>query len=109
MTAMACFGALRPMLSGDGLVVRLRLSCGEAPLALAAEIADWADRFGNGLIDLSARGNLQIRGVSDDYVALASAAETAARAAAGSGPISLTNARTAADAFATAPGLLSCR
>jgi precorrin-3B synthase len=52
------------MQSGDGLVVRLRLSCGEAALALVGEIADWAEAYGNGLIDLSARGNLQIRGVS---------------------------------------------
>ena len=47
-----CPGALRPMLSGDGLVVRLRLSCNEAPLALVADIADWAQTYGNGLIDL---------------------------------------------------------
>ena len=47
-----CPGALRPMLSGDGLVARLRLSCNEAPLALAADIADWAQTYGNGLIDL---------------------------------------------------------
>ncbi len=53
------------MLSGDGLVVRLRLSCNEAPLALVAEIADWAQTYGNGLIDLSARGNLQLRGVTE--------------------------------------------
>jgi len=60
-----CPGALRPMLSGDGLVVRLRLSCNEAPLALVADIADWAQTYGNGLIDLSGRGNLQIRGVRE--------------------------------------------
>jgi precorrin-3B synthase len=60
-----CPGALRPMPSGDGLVVRLRLTCNEAPLALAGEIADWAETLGNGQIDLSARGNLQLRGVTD--------------------------------------------
>ena len=60
-----CPGALRPMLSGDGLVARLRLSCNEAPLAHVANIADWAETYGNGLIDLSARGNLQIRGVRE--------------------------------------------
>jgi precorrin-3B synthase len=54
------------MLSGDGLVVRLRLSCNEAPLALVADIAGWAETYGNGLIDLSGRGNLQIRGVRDE-------------------------------------------
>ncbi len=59
-----CPGALRPMETGDGLIVRLRLSCGELSPSLAADIADWADAFGNGQIDLSARANLQLRGVS---------------------------------------------
>lgn len=53
------------MLSGDGLVARLRLSCNEAPLALVADIADWSEAYGNGALDLSQRGNLQIRGVSE--------------------------------------------
>jgi precorrin-3B synthase len=60
-----CPSALRPMPSGDGLIVRLRISCGEASLALAREIAHWAREYGNGEIDLSARGNLQLRGVSE--------------------------------------------
>ncbi len=60
-----CPGALRPMLSGDGLIARIRISCGEVPLALARDIADWAETYGNGALDLSGRGNLQIRGVSD--------------------------------------------
>jgi precorrin-3B synthase len=58
-----CPGALRPMESGDGLLVRLRLSGGELSPALAAEIAEGARSYGNGVLDLSARGNLQIRGV----------------------------------------------
>ena len=61
-----CPGALRPMASGDGLVARLRISCGEVPLALARAIADWAERYGNGALDLSSRANLQIRGVTED-------------------------------------------
>ena len=60
-----CPGALRPMASGDGLIARLRISCGEVPLALARDIADWAELYGNGALDLSARANLQIRGVSE--------------------------------------------
>ncbi len=60
-----CPGALRPMMSGDGLIVRLRISCGETPLRLAREIAGWARAYGNGAIDLSARSNLQLRGVSE--------------------------------------------
>ena len=34
-----CPGALRPMRSGDGLIVRLRPSCGELSAAQACEIA----------------------------------------------------------------------
>ncbi len=60
-----CPGALRPMLSGDGLVVRVRLHGGRLPVAVAERLAFLSERFGNGLIDLSARGNLQLRGVSE--------------------------------------------
>ena len=60
-----CPGALRPMESGDGLIVRLKLTGGIVPLDLAARIADWSQSFGNGEIDLTGRANLQIRGVSD--------------------------------------------
>ncbi|MGN1287014.1 MAG: precorrin-3B synthase [Bradyrhizobium sp.] len=66
-----CPGALRPMLSGDGLVVRIRPRGGRLDAAQAAGIAELAARHGNGLIDLTSRGNLQIRGVSEDgYPAL---------------------------------------
>jgi precorrin-3B synthase len=60
-----CPGALRPMESGDGLIVRLKLTGGIAALDLAMRISDWSRRFGNGEIDLTARANLQIRGVRD--------------------------------------------
>jgi precorrin-3B synthase len=60
-----CPGALRPMLSGDGLVVRVRPYRGRLDAKQAADIADLAERHGSGLIDLTSRANLQIRGVSD--------------------------------------------
>ena len=53
------------MLSGDGLIVRLRSPAARSPLALAREIADWARGYGNGEIDLSLARNLQLRGVSE--------------------------------------------
>ena len=59
-----CPSALRPMLSGDGLVVRIRPHAGRLTAAQALGIADLAARHGNGLIDLTGRANLQIRGVS---------------------------------------------
>jgi precorrin-3B synthase len=58
-----CPSALRPMLSGDGLVARIRPHGGRLSAAQALGIADLATRHGNGLIDLTGRANLQIRGV----------------------------------------------
>ena len=60
-----CPGALRPMLSGDGYLVRLRISGGVVSASAARAIADCAQRYGNGLLDLSARANLQLRGVQE--------------------------------------------
>ena len=59
-----CPGALRPMESGDGLLVRLRITGGIISAAKARIIAEAATQHGNGLIDLSGRANLQLRGVS---------------------------------------------
>lgn len=59
-----CPGALRPMLSGDGWVVRVRPPLGRLLPEQAAGIARLAARHGNGQITLSSRANVQIRGVS---------------------------------------------
>ncbi|MDO9383476.1 MAG: precorrin-3B synthase [Hyphomicrobiaceae bacterium] len=61
-----CPGALRPMQSGDGLLVRIKPSCGMVSLEQAEAIATLARDHGNGLIDLTSRGNLQLRGVSGE-------------------------------------------
>ncbi|AUH66585.1 precorrin-3B synthase [Paracoccus zhejiangensis] len=61
-----CPGALRPMLSGDGLVVRLRPRLGRLNRAQAEGLAAAAVKHGNGLMDLTARGNLQLRGVREE-------------------------------------------
>ena len=60
-----CPGALRPMMSGDGLVVRIRPREGRVSGAQLAEIARLSLAHGNGLIDLSNRANLQLRGVTE--------------------------------------------
>ena len=60
-----CPSALRPMPSGDGLVVRLRPRGGRLSSAQAAGIAELSARHGNGLLDLTGRANLQIRGVGE--------------------------------------------
>ena len=59
-----CPGALRPMESGDGLVVRIRPFGGRLDRAQVAGIAQAAQTHGNGLIELTSRANLQLRGVS---------------------------------------------
>ena len=60
-----CPGALRPMLSGDGLIVRVRPQSATLGLDELAVLVDAAGLFGNGHIDLTRRANLQIRGVSE--------------------------------------------
>lgn len=59
-----CPGALRPMDSGDGWVVRIRPPGGRLDAAQAQAIADAAEAHGNGLIELTGRANLQLRGVT---------------------------------------------
>lgn len=61
-----CPGALRPMMSGDGLVVRLRPTMGRLSQEQMRSIAQLSQRFGNGLLDLSARANLQMRGIAPE-------------------------------------------
>ncbi len=59
-----CPGALRPMQSGDGLIVRIRPPGGRLTPAQAEAIARASSEHGNGILDLSARANLQLRGVT---------------------------------------------
>lgn len=60
----ACPTLTAPMATGDGLLVRLALERPGVSPATLAEIARAAADYGNGLIDVSARGNIQIRGLS---------------------------------------------
>src|ERR1700745_500570 len=61
-----CPSAHRPMQSGDGLVARIRPRQGRLSAAQAGAIAELAERYGNGLIDLTGRANLQVRGLRAD-------------------------------------------
>jgi precorrin-3B synthase len=66
-----CPGALRPMMSGDGLVVRVRPRMAMLTADQARGLALAALTHGNGLIDLTSRGNLQLRGVrAETHLAL---------------------------------------
>lgn len=60
-----CPGLARPMPTGDGLLARVHPPLGVLTLAQARTVAGGARRYGNGHLDLTARGNLQIRGVSE--------------------------------------------
>jgi precorrin-3B synthase len=61
-----CPGALRPMESGDGLIVRVRPRGAGLARAEMQGTAVAAEDYGNGHIDLTRRANLQIRGVRPD-------------------------------------------
>lgn len=58
-----CPGALKPMETGDGLIVRVRAHCGTLSAAQILDICEIAERHGNGHIDLTRRANVQIRGI----------------------------------------------
>src|SRR5210317_637090 len=66
-----CPGAHRPMMSGDGLIVRVRPKMSRLSAVEADTLAGLSLRFGNGFIDLTLRGNLQVRGIAEpDHAAL---------------------------------------
>ncbi len=60
-----CPGLSRPMPTGDGLLARVHPPLGILTVPQARAVAEGARRFGNGHLDLTARANLQIRGVSE--------------------------------------------
>jgi precorrin-3B synthase len=53
------------MPTGDGLLVRVRISAGRLSLDQADALASCACDCGNGTIEVSSRGNLQLRGVAE--------------------------------------------
>jgi precorrin-3B synthase len=59
-----CPGAYRPMASGDGLIVRVRPLLARLTAEQALGLCAAARAHGSGLIDLTNRANLQLRGVT---------------------------------------------
>ena len=60
-----CPGAHSPMMSGDGLIVRVRPRLGRISAQQALGLCDLSRQFGNGIIDLTSRANLQLRGLRE--------------------------------------------
>ncbi|MGE0499820.1 MAG: precorrin-3B synthase [Rhizobiaceae bacterium] len=61
----ACPSLSEPMPSGDGLIARLHPAGGVTPGQFRA-LCNAAGRFGNGLIEVTQRGNLQFRGLTSE-------------------------------------------
>ena len=61
----ACPGALQVHQAADGALVRVRLPGGAITAAQLTTLADLSSRFGSGTLELTARGNVQLRGIAD--------------------------------------------
>lgn len=61
-----CPGILRPWPAEDGLLVRLRLIGGRLSGAQLDALLSVSERFGDGAVHLTARANLQVRGLAGD-------------------------------------------
>ncbi|GHE51884.1 precorrin-3B synthase [Camelimonas fluminis] len=60
----ACPSLATPMQTGDGLLARLTPRDGDLSMAQLAALAEAAARHGNGLIEITMRGAVQIRGLT---------------------------------------------
>lgn len=58
-----CPGLSAPLPTGDGLLVRMR-PIGPVPLAAFDKLCSLAAAHGNGIIEITARGSVQVRGLS---------------------------------------------
>ncbi len=75
----ACPSLAEPMQTGDGLLVRLRPRHGVLTLQQCRALGEAALRFGNGLLEITGRGSIQIRGLTSEMIApLATALHEAA-------------------------------
>lgn len=59
----ACPGALRLHTADDGALARVRVPAGVLTARQAYALADAAERLGDGALDITSRGNLQLRGL----------------------------------------------
>ncbi|MER9026852.1 precorrin-3B synthase [Mesorhizobium sp. M0674] len=69
----ACPALSAPMQTGDGLLVRLNPVAGGLSPKLLIRLAESALRHGNGIMEVAARGSLQIRGLTAESAGLLAA------------------------------------
>ncbi|MER9688806.1 MULTISPECIES: precorrin-3B synthase [unclassified Mesorhizobium] len=69
----ACPALSAPMQTGDGLLVRLNPVAGGLSPKLLIRLAESALRHGNGIMEVTARGSLQIRGLTAESAGLLAA------------------------------------
>ena len=60
----ACPSLRAPMQTGDGLLARIRVAGARLSPRQLSELAHLAQHHGNGLVEITARGNLQVRGLT---------------------------------------------
>ena len=87
----ACPGLSTPMPTGDGLLVRL-LPIGTIALDAFAALCEAAQAHGNGVIEITSRGSIQVRGLTPDSAPRFAAAVGALEIAAADGIPVLSNA-----------------
>src|SRR5271169_3140932 len=93
----ACPGLSAPMPTGDGLLVRL-MPIGTISLAAFAQLCAAARSHGNGIIEITSRGSVQVRGLNDDSASRFAASIAALNIAADDGVPVLCNALAGIDA-----------
>ncbi|NEB81008.1 cobalamin biosynthesis protein CobG, partial [Streptomyces sp. SID14478] len=62
----ACPGALRLHAADDGFLARVRIPGGVVSVTQARALAEVAGRLGDGMLHLTSRGNVQVRGLSGE-------------------------------------------
>ena len=63
-----CPSLMAPMEAGDGLLVRIKPCAATLAAEQADAVSEASRRFGNGIVELTNRGHLQIRGLSETGV-----------------------------------------
>jgi precorrin-3B synthase len=66
MPADRCPGVLRPHLAADGAMVRVRVPGGQTTCPVLARLGALARAYGSGLLQLTSRGGVQVRGLPEE-------------------------------------------